>query len=197
MNIPQTALLSLLGTPFVVVIWLAFRDHWRASMCAISPDASDPDLEFGTTAVDLGAAVRATAAEVGGLARDHDVQLELAVDPAMPVHGNPNVPGAVLRDTLVMAIRAASGGHVLVTAATLGGQSNIRISDDGPGNDQRPRESLMRDADLLVTLLGGSVDVRATPGRGTTVILRLPVPAAERAEVSEPRQPAVLADQAM
>jgi signal transduction histidine kinase len=199
MSIIQTALLFLLVMPFVLAIWMAFCNRWRASerASAISADAAYYNLEVGHATVGLAAAVLDAAGQLGRLAQAHGVKLELAVDPEMTVDGNANVLGLVLRETLTAAIRAVPGGRVLVTAENLGGQPNIRISDDGLGNDRHLRESLLREAGALIALQGGSVVSHATPGQGTTVTLRLPIPWAGKREIDGLMRPGVLAEEAV
>ncbi len=198
MRIIYTELLLLLGLPFILALWIAFREWGRVpaggSAKFAFPDSLDLDFEAAT--VGLAAAVAAASEDVGALARARDVRLNLAVDPEIRVHTHTSVLAAILRDTLLAAIQATPGGHVLVTAQILGGQPNMSISDDGTGSDQRLRESLVRDAGALLALRGGSVAVHATPGRGTTVVVRLPTPKTEAIETVEPSELAELAEHA-
>jgi signal transduction histidine kinase len=97
---------------------------------------------------------------------------------------------------MLSAINAAPGGEVLVTAATLGSQLQIRITDDSPETDQLGREITLRQTGALIALQGGSIAVEAQKGRGTTVAIRLPVPATIEKTAGNLVQPRVLADQA-
>ncbi len=97
---------------------------------------------------------------------------------------------------MLSAINAAPGGEVLVTAATLGSQLHIRITDDSPETDQPGREIALRQTGALIALQGGSIVVEVRTGRGTTVTIRLPVPAMIEHAASDATQRPVLADQA-
>ena len=176
MSIVQSGLLLTLCTPFAVAIWIAVVHRRRIALSegTASFRAAHPVGEFNTASIDLESAVLDAAAAIESLARAHWVRFDVAVKPAMSVQADPNVLGTALRETMTTAIRATPGGQVLVTATTLGSQLHIRIADDGRGDDQWIRESLVRDAGALIALQGGSVVVRATPGRGTTVTMRLP-----------------------
>lgn len=195
MSIVQFGLLLTFGAPFVVAIWIAFthRQRTSASDGTSFRDAGGFSGRLKSVAVDIEAAVKDAATATGPLARAHWVKLDLAVSPSMRVHADPNVLGTALRETMMAAIRATPGGQVLVTAANVGRQLHIRIADDGRGDDQPRRESLVRDAGALVVLQGGSLGVHATPGRGTTVTVRLPMLGGEREAIDGLRE---LADQA-
>jgi signal transduction histidine kinase len=114
----------------------------------------------------------------------------------MPVHVDPGALRKALRETMLIAIRAAPGGQVLVTALTLGSQLHIRITDDGLGADQRDREMLTRSAEASIALQGGSIAVEVRPGHGTMVTVRLPLPGKAGEDVYVLKQLPVLAAQA-
>jgi signal transduction histidine kinase len=122
------------------------------------------------------------------------VRMQLAVGAAMIVPLHPSVLRMALRDTMLAAIDAAPGGHVLITAATLGRQLHIGIIDDGPGIDQQAREISMRQTETLIALQGGSIAIEARPGRGTAVTIRLPMPVSAESEASGSMPLPVLAD---
>ena len=188
MNIVQSGLLLTFCTPFVTASWIALKHRRRGAPSATRVEADGGNGGYASTIVDLEAAVAEAAEDLGGLAQEQWVRIDLAVSPAMTVHADPNVLATALRETMTTAIRATPGGQVLVTAETLGNQLHIRISDDGWGEDQRLRESLVRDAGALIALQGGSVAVHATPGRGTTVTVRIPMPINEREEIDRLRE---------
>lgn len=112
--------------------------------------------------------------------------MQLAVKAGLQARVDPNALRIVLRTILLTAIRSSPGGDVLITASSLGRQLRIGVMDDAGQADQRTRESLAREAGELIALQGGSVIVEARPGRGTTVTIRLPSPAAPEGETETP-----------
>lgn len=204
MNIVQPGLLLVLCAPFVLAVRIAFTHRRRATASESTvpyqiPESVDPDpinARFEAKTVSLEAAVREAAVAMASLARVHYVRIDHAVSAAMTVHVAPSALGMALRETLLTAIRGAPGGQVLVTAVTLGTQLHIRVTDDGPGADQQGRELLARRAAALIALQGGSIMVETSPGRGTTVSIRLPLPGKAGGEITSFKRLPVLADQA-
>jgi len=180
-SIVQLGLLFAIATPFALAAWIA---HRRKPEVLLSADAT-PDSTagsplacagFAAETLDIEPVVRVVADALSQLARTHTVHIELAVTPGLQAHIDPNALRLALRAAIFTAIRATPGGQVLVTGATVGGQSHIRVTDDGKDANQLTRESLARDAEELIALQGGSIAVDVTTGRGTTVTLRLPPP---------------------
>ena len=203
MSIVQPGLIFALSAPFLLAIWIAFTRRPRAMTSesaapgwAAEATSFEPiNARFESEIVGLEAMVREAAAAVSDLARTHWVRIEQAVSAAITVHVDPNALGPALRETMLTAIRAAPGGQVLVTAATLGSQLHIRITDDGPGADQFDREISVRGAGGMIALQGGSIAVEARPGQGTTVIVRLPLPGEATDEACPTAQRQILAGQ--
>jgi signal transduction histidine kinase len=204
MSIVQSGLPLALSMPFILAAWIALMHRQRATTsqgntpyAAVENGSADPvDTGFAVAALDLEAALREAMVAVNSTARTRWVRLELAVGGATSVRVDPSALRTALRDTMLIAIGAAPGGQLLVTALMLGSQLHIRITDDGPGNDQQVREMSMRQTQALIALQGGSIAVEARPGRGTTVTIRLPVPAAVDQDASGLMQLDVFADQA-
>jgi len=204
MRIVQTAMILALCAPFVIAIWIAFvhrepatvsgspGQHRIAGSAGVIPIAA----RFEAEPVDLEAAIRDAVAAIDPLARQHCVGIDLAVAAPMTVQVDPGALGTALHETLRTAIRATPGGQVLVTAASNDTQIHIRVSDDGTVVDRRIREMAMRGAETLLALQGGSLAVEARTGRGTTVTLRLPLPAKGGVKMSGPTQRLVMARQA-
>jgi signal transduction histidine kinase len=200
-SVVQSGLLLMLSTPFGLAIWIAFVHRRRAEASERSTSRHVTEVTgfiggFARTTVDLESTVLQVAAEIGPMARAHWVRFDLAVSPLIIVQADPHVLATALRETMMTAVRATPGGQVLVTAVTLGGQLNICVTDDGRGEDQRLRESLVRDAGALIALQGGSVVVQATPGRGTVVTIRLPMRGDEKEEINDLEEFPALAVQA-
>jgi hypothetical protein len=54
----------------------------------------------------------------------------------------------------------------------------ICVLDDGSAVDRAVQEAQLRDAARLIALQGGTLEVNVRKGVGTTVVIRLPEPAA-------------------
>lgn len=203
MSIVQSGLLLVLSIPFLLAARMAFLHRQRAFACEArrfapaevsGANAAAPGLAAASD--DLEAALRDAMVAVEAVARSHWVRMTLAAGAAMTVPVNPNALRIALRDTMLTAIHAAPGGQVLATAAMFGSQLYVRITDDGAGSDQQVREISMRPTELSIAQLGGSIEVEARPARGTSVTIRLPVPASAEQAVGDLVQRPVLADQA-
>jgi len=91
----------------------------------------------------------------------------------------------LLREALANVARHAGAGRVVVKAGTQDGEFQLAVTDDGPGFDL---EAASRGDGLgLRTMversrrLGGRLHIDTLPGGGTTVEVRLGVPAEEKA----------------
>jgi len=130
-------------------------------------------------AVDVEAALRVVADHV----KSEGTPVEVAVGPL------PELPPAhraalirIGREAMRNAAKHASGSDVLVTLDASGGNLVLSVIDDGPGFDPHtavgPVEghiglALLADAAEGV---GGWLDVRSRPGRGTIVKATIPLP---------------------
>ena len=203
MSIVQLGWLLALGAPFALAACVA-RSHRRVLARHIAagcpgPEADGPDTtgsRFESDTIELETAVRAAADALTHLARADWVRIDFAVARGMMVYVNPSALRTALQETMLTAIRATPGGHVLITAQVLGSQLHIRVTDDGPDTDQPYREALARGAEAVIALQGGSVNVDARSGQCTTVTLRLPLPAETAVETASAPRVAILASQA-
>jgi hypothetical protein len=195
MSFVNIGLSLAVATPVALAVWVACRQRQPPS----TPDRGEPmvDVEIGATracfkaeTLELDAEVRAVAEWLAEEAADRYVSLQFAVNPGSRVHADWNALWMMLRSTMRTAIQATPGGHVLVTARPVGMEMYILVMDDGANASQSARESLAREASTLVALQGGSLAVEARRGRGTTITLRLPLPAISdavgRDEIIEP-----------
>jgi signal transduction histidine kinase len=136
-------------------------------------------------AADSGAADPAAALRVivDGL-RDDGMTVEMVVDEL------PTLPAAhraalirVGREALRNAAKHARGANVTLTLGAEEDEAFVMVADNGPGFD--PASALGPvDGHIGLALLadaaegvGGRLDLRSRPGRGTTVKLTVPVPA--------------------
>ena len=69
----------------------------------------------------------------------------------------------------------------------LGTELNIAVTDDARNVDLATRESMARDAGDLIAMQGGRMAIEARAGFGTTVTVRLPLPAEARVEPDQAR----------
>jgi two-component system, NarL family, sensor kinase len=122
-----------------------------------------------------------------GVVADHieseGTPVELVVSPL------PELPAAhraalirIGREAMRNAAKHATGSHVVITLLASAGNVVLTVADDGPGFDPNsavgPVEghiglALLADAAEGV---GGRLDVRSRPGRGTTVKATIPLP---------------------
>jgi signal transduction histidine kinase len=111
------------------------------------------------------------------LRRLHKVDIELAVDDAVALGGGGD--REVLRiaqEALANAVRHAGARHVGVRLAAADGSLVLEVSDDGTGFE--PADPELRSRRLGLTSmeeraarLGGRLEIRSSPGTGTTVRL--------------------------
>ena len=130
-------------------------------------------------AVDVEAALRVVADHV----KSEGTPVEIAVGPLPELP--PGHRAALIRigrEAMRNAAKHASGSDVLVTLEASGGNLVLSVIDDGPGFDPHtavgPVEghiglALLADAAEGV---GGRLDVRSRPGRGTIVKATIPLP---------------------
>jgi signal transduction histidine kinase len=136
-------------------------------------------------AADSGAADPAAALQViaDGIRAD-GMSVEMVVEELPPL---PAAHRAALirvgREALRNAAKHAPGAHVTLTLGTEDDTAFVTVADTGPGFD--PASALGPvDGHIGLALLadaaegvGGRLDLRSRPGRGTTVTLTVPVPA--------------------
>ena len=87
----------------------------------------------------------------------------------------------IFQEALTNIIRHANATKVEVRLAEIGGQVVLEIRDRGRGISEEEIYS-KNSIGLLgirerATLLGGSVQIEGTPGKGTTLTVRIPNPA--------------------
>jgi signal transduction histidine kinase len=88
----------------------------------------------------------------------------------------------VIQEALTNVGRHARARSVVVTAIRHDGHATAAIEDDGIGFDPEPvREGRLGLVGMRerVTLIGGTLDIDSEPGRGTTIIARIPLSGAE------------------
>jgi two-component system NarL family sensor kinase len=144
-------------------------------------------------AADPAAALRVIAEDV----RAAGVSVEVVTEELPPL---PATHRAALirvgREALRNAAKHAPGSHVMLSLGTEGDNAVVSVSDDGPGFDQNSALGPV-DGHIGLALLvdaaegvGGRLDLRSRPGRGTTVTLLVPIPAPR--SPSRPDPPAIV-----
>jgi signal transduction histidine kinase len=183
MSFFQLGLILTIAAPFAFAVWIAFQDNpdgARLSFMGVvhsGPDIINSGLRqerFNAVTLDMEQEVRAAANSVADLARTHAVRVRLAVNPGTELRVDPFALRTGLREVIADAVRSAVGGEVMITAAALGPQMHIRVTDDRADTDQRSREAGAREAASLIALQGGSIAIQSNQGLGTTVTIRLP-----------------------
>jgi two-component system sensor histidine kinase UhpB len=169
---------------------------------AAPPERSDEVAELKRLAgeameelLSLARQLRPTALDDHGLTAAIEAQLnrfgaQTGVATHMEVDGNPaeldeDVQTAIYRiaqEALNNAGHHAEATRVAVELSLVGSGAELRVSDDGVGFEPaKPRTRATREGRLgldgmaeRARLVGGELDVRSSPGNGTTVTLRIP-----------------------
>jgi signal transduction histidine kinase len=192
MSIVQLGFLSVMSAPFCVALWVAARRRpWNPDLRDDAPDAiadrAPSRIGFDEReTLDVEPMVRAAARSAQNLARAYFVHVELAVSPGIRTRVCPIALRNALRATVRTAISATRGGQVLITCATVGGQLQINVMDDGPDTNQKSREDLALAAEAMIAPHGGSISVVTKKGLSTTVTLCLPPLSGLIAEFNNP-----------
>jgi signal transduction histidine kinase len=104
-----------------------------------------------------------------------NIQLKLDADPDL----NPLQVGhalAIVQESLSNAVRHANARHMTISTCCDAAGWLLRIEDDGKGFDEKTAVAgfglrAMRDR---ARLLGGTLNIRSRPGKGTTITLLIP-----------------------
>jgi signal transduction histidine kinase len=118
--------------------------------------------------------------EIAMLERVHGVPIELDIDG--DVDGDTERCLAVLRiahEAIHNALRHARPGHVHVVLSQINGAMTVEVNDDGigfePGSGElRSRHLGLTSMEERARELGGRLQIRSSPGSGTTVRLEVP-----------------------
>lgn len=134
----------------------------------LRPKALD-DFGLGPALHRLGQSVRETA--------DLDVQVGAHLGPARLSAETETAIYRIAQEALANVLKHAVAAHASIVVTRRGGTVSIVIEDDGQGFDvDGPVEGMglagMRER---VGLLDGVLEVESAPGRGTTIVVELPV----------------------
>jgi signal transduction histidine kinase len=108
----------------------------------------------------------------------HDLQpvlqlagpLDAAIGPECADHVR-----AILLEGLSNALRHAHARSITTTLQALPDRLELSITDDGSGFDQTPSRSGLANMRHRAELCGGTLSISSPPGRGTTVLLTVPL----------------------
>ena len=167
-------------------------------------EAGHMELEF--TSVDLPTFLHANAALVRERAMDRGITVTVALDALPPVQADERKLRQVLLNLLANAVKfTPSGGTVTLSARREGDAVAIAVADTGIGISAKDQQLLFQpfsqvDSSLtrrhegtglglalakrLVELHGGTISVESTLGVGSTFTVRLPLPSAGAALVT-------------
>jgi len=86
----------------------------------------------------------------------------------------------VVQEALSNVVKHAAARHVSIVLAQRGSSVAATIDDDGAGFDEaevRPDALGLTGMRERLALVGGTLEIESTPGRGTTVAAQVPVAA--------------------
>jgi signal transduction histidine kinase len=96
-----------------------------------------------------------------------------------------------VKETLNNAVRHAGAREVLLELSTAGSELSISIADNGRGFEPAvvSRGNGLNNLHERLTRLGGRCVLQSTPGKGTTVVLTFPLPAAPAVPIQSHSEP--------
>ena len=109
--------------------------------------------------VDLAEIARSVAELYEPVADEKGLALEVAGDPAIPVHGDRHLLSQAIANLLDNALKYTPAGKVALSARRSGDMAQVEVADSGPGVPADRREAVF---DRFVRLEGS----RSTPGNG-------------------------------
>jgi signal transduction histidine kinase len=84
-----------------------------------------------------------------------------------------------VQEALTNCVRHARASHITVAVSRLADNLTVTVADNGDGFDasKRDRGLGLRGIEERVRELGGLLSIRSAPGAGTTLTLKMPLPA--------------------
>jgi hypothetical protein len=140
------------------------------------PRAAWPQLgAVPSGAIAVAPETQAVLAAEDGFARNHFVELQMAIEPRLVAQIESAQYRTCLRGLVRDAIVRASSG-VLVTATRQADGVEIAVLDDGTSPAGLPSDGSAQPVQGVPVPRGAALSVRYEQGRGTTTLLRLPQP---------------------
>lgn len=121
----------------------------------------------------LAAELRRIVALYAAIAKQRGVQIEFAVDPTLSLRIDRTRLHDLVGAMLTHALRAVHGGRVLLGAMRHGDMVQIAVIDENGNANQVIQQADLRQAMSWAAMLGGTLEVDARPGEGTTLLARL------------------------
>ncbi|MES1168330.1 MAG: ATP-binding protein, partial [Oleiharenicola lentus] len=123
----------------------------------------------------------ALAGLIGSLPTGEDVQIERRLDTAtvelIPSHQVAEIMN-ILREAVSNSLRHGRARHIVLRAGQNEQSIALSVQDDGVGFVPRPGGGHgLPNMQARAAALGGSIAIESQPGKGTRVILMLPLPA--------------------
>ncbi len=119
-------------------------------------------------ACDLARISRQTLADLAAAAQDNEIELELDSPDSVPITGNADMLGILLRNLVDNAIRyTPRGGKVSVSLVTDQGRARLEVTDSGPGIPEQERQRVF---DRFYRILGNEA---AGSGLGLSIVKRI------------------------
>jgi signal transduction histidine kinase len=150
--------------------------------------------------------VEAVIMSTGVLAQTKGIELKAVISPDLPVgYGDERRLTQVLLNIVGNAIKFTDAGSVEVNASAIGDHFVIAVRDTGPGIPAADHDRIFEDfqqidnsitrqkggtglglsiARRLLAAHGGRIDLRSTPGVGSTFTIFLPIRAADRRQAA-------------
>jgi signal transduction histidine kinase len=150
--------------------------------------------------------VEAVITSTGVLAQTKGIELKAVISPDLPVgYGDERRLTQVLLNIVGNAIKFTDAGSVEVHASAIGDHFVIAVRDTGPGIPAADHDRIFEDfqqidnsitrqkggtglglsiARRLLSAHGGRIDLRSTPGAGSTFTIFLPIRAADRRQAA-------------
>jgi signal transduction histidine kinase len=113
-----------------------------------------------------------------GLAQLRGIRLEFAVEPGLAIRMDRTAFREILSGLLTYALYAGTVQRVLLGAMRHAGRVQIAVVTDGSGPPCEDQAHALRPIVHLVSQQGGTLEIDARLQEGSTLLLRLPAPAA-------------------
>ena len=147
-------------------------DETHASVQRMLGDvrAAVQELRAGD-AIDLGRALRAMVSSLPGLAVHLDLPEVLSVADPERAHA----AFRCVQEAITNVLKHAEASNVRIVARHEAGSLELHVEDDGRGTgDSKPGGGL-RGMRERIEAVGGTLEIKGTPGGGTTVVARVPL----------------------
>ena len=123
----------------------------------------------------------ALAGLIGSLPTEEEVQIERRLDAAtvelIPSHQVADIMN-ILREAVSNSLRHGRAKHIVLRAGQNEQSIALSVQDDGVGFTPRPGEGHgLPNMQARAAALGGQLAIESTPGKGTRIVLMLPLPA--------------------